>query len=102
LQPFSSYRDRKKARQATHVIQKTSRHKLSSSFFLQGKAPKQIHAILTETLGVHTPSYAVKKWMAQFKNSDFSTCDAPRPEQPATVTTLEIIDHIHQQILEDC
>ena len=26
-------------------------------FFLQGKAPKEIHAILTETLGEHTPSY---------------------------------------------
>jgi len=25
-------------------------------FFLQGKAPKEIHAILTETLGEHVPS----------------------------------------------
>ena len=34
-------------------------------FFLQGKAPKQIHAILTETLGEHAPSYAtVKNWLA--------------------------------------
>jgi len=24
-------------------------------FFLQGKAPKEIHAILTETLGEHAP-----------------------------------------------
>jgi len=30
-------------------------------FFLQGKAPKEIHAILTETLGVHAPSYATVK-----------------------------------------
>jgi len=27
-------------------------------FSLQGKAPKEIHAILTETLGEHAPSYA--------------------------------------------
>jgi len=27
-------------------------------FFLQGKAWKEIHAILTETLGKHAPSYA--------------------------------------------
>ena len=34
-------------------------------FFLQGKAPKEIHAILIETLGEHAPSYAtVKKWVA--------------------------------------
>jgi len=49
-------------------------------FFLQGKAPKEIHAILTETLGEHAPLYAtVKNWVAQFKCGDFSTCDAPRP-----------------------
>jgi len=49
-------------------------------FFLQGKAPKEIHAILTETLWEHAPSYAtVKNWVAQFKRGDFSTYDAPRP-----------------------
>jgi hypothetical protein len=30
-------------------------------FFLQGKAPKEIHAILTETLGEHAPSYGAVK-----------------------------------------
>jgi hypothetical protein len=40
---------------------------------LQGKAPKDIHAILIETLGEHAPSYAtVKNWVAQFKRGDFS------------------------------
>jgi len=49
-------------------------------FLLQGKAPKEIHAILKETSGEHAPSYAtVKNWVAQFKRGDFSTCDAPRP-----------------------
>jgi len=49
-------------------------------FFLQGKAPKEIHTILTETLGEYAPSYAtVKNWVVQFKRGDFSTCDAPRP-----------------------
>jgi len=71
-------------------------------FFLQGKAPKKIHAIPTETLGEHAPSYATaKNWVAQFKRSDFSTCDAPRPGRPKTVTTPEIIDQIHELILED-
>jgi len=59
----------------------TSRCELSSSFiFLQGKVPKEIHAILTETLGEHAPSYAtVKNWVAQLKLGDFSTCDLPYP-----------------------
>ena len=69
---------------------------------LQGKAPKEILIILTETLGEHAPSYAtVKNWVAQFKRGDFSTCAAPRPERPKTVTTPEIIDQIHELILED-
>jgi len=42
-----------------------------------GKALKEIHAIMTETLGVHPPPYAtVKNWVTQFKRGDFSTCDA--------------------------
>ena len=70
-------------------------------FFLQGKAPKEIHAILRETLGEHAPSYAtIKNWVAQF-TCDFSTCDAPCPGRPKTVTIPEIIDQIHKLILED-
>jgi len=62
---------------------------------------KEIHVILTETVVDHAPSYAtVKKWVAKFKRGDFSTCDVPRPAQPKTVTTSEIIDKIHELILE--
>jgi len=39
--------------------------------------------------------------VAQFKRGDFSTCDAPRPGRTKTVTTPEIIDQIHELILED-
>jgi len=71
-------------------------------FARQGIAPKEIHAILTETLGEHAPSYAtVKNWVAQFKHGDVSTCDAPRPGRPKTVTIPEIIDQIHELIFED-
>jgi len=71
-------------------------------FFLQDKAPKEIHAILTETLEEHAPSYTtVKNWVAQFKRGDFSTCDAPHPGRPKTVITPEIIDQIHKIIMED-
>jgi len=71
-------------------------------FFLQGKAPKEIHAILTDTLGEHAPSYStVKKWVAQFKCGDFSTCDAPHPGRPKTVNTPETVDQIHELLLED-
>jgi len=71
-------------------------------FFLQDKAPKEIHAILTETLREHAPLYVtVKNWVVQFKRGDFSTCVAPRPGRPKTVTTLQIIEQIRKLILED-
>jgi hypothetical protein len=68
----------------------------SEHFFFMVTRPalKEIHAILTEMLGEHAPSYAVKNWVAQFKRGDFSTCDAPHSGRPKTVTTLEIIDQI--------
>ena len=63
---------------------------------------KEIHAILREKFGEHAPSYAtIKNWVTQFKRGDFSTCDVPRPGRPKTVTTPEIIDQIHELILED-
>ena len=62
--------------QATRAISTTSRHELSSSFFfLQGKALKEIHSILTETLREHVPLDATTR----FKRGGFSTCDVPRP-----------------------
>jgi len=70
-------------------------------FFLQNKAPNEIHAILIEKLGEHAPLYAIfKNWVAQFKRGDFSTCDAPGPGRHKTVTTPEIIDQIHELIWE--
>ena len=38
--------------------------------------------------------------MTQFKRGDFSTCDAPRPGRPKTVTIPEIIDQTQELILE--
>jgi len=73
-----------------------------ASFFLQGKAPKEIHAILSKILGEHAPLYAtVENWVTQFKRRDFSTCVALRPERPKTDTTPKIIDQIHELFLED-
>jgi len=70
--------------------------------FLQGNAAKEFHAILKETLWEHSPSYAtVKNLVALFQRSDFSTCAAPRRGRSKTVTTPEIIDKIHELILED-
>jgi len=39
--------------------------------------------------------------VVQVQRGDFSTCDAPRPGRHKIVTTPEIIDQIHELILED-
>jgi len=39
--------------------------------------------------------------VTQFKHGDFSTCDASHLGRPKIVTTPEIIDKIHEPILED-
>jgi len=103
LQVFSCYRGWKEACQETCTILTTWRRELPSSPPPpQGKASKEIHTILVETLGEHASSYAiVKNWVAQFKRGDFSTCVAPRPGRTKTVTTPEIIDQIHELILKD-
>jgi len=68
----------------------------------QGKAPKEIDAILTETWGEHAPLYAtVKNWVAQFERCDFSTCIMPRPGRHKTLSTPEFTDQIHELVLID-
>jgi len=71
--------------------------------FLQCNTTNEIHTFLTETLGEYTQSYAtVKNCVAQFKRGDFSTSDGPSPWRLTTVSTPEIIEHIHEVIFEDC
>ena len=70
-------------------------------FPLQGKARKEIHTILTETLGEHASLCAtVRNWVVQVKRTDIPTCDVPGPGQPKTVITPEIINQIHEIIME--
>jgi TPP-dependent 2-oxoacid decarboxylase len=71
-------------------------------FPLKDNAPNEIYSILTETLREHAPSYAtVNNWVVQFTRGDFSTCIAPRPGRPKTVTNPKIIDQIHELIMKD-
>ena len=42
-----------------------------------------------------------QKWVAQCKRGDFSSSDASLPGRPKTPRTPEIIDQIHELILED-
>ena len=69
-------------------------------FFLAN--PKEFHAILRQILGKHAPLCAtIKNCVTLFKRGDSSTCVAPHPGRPKTVTTSDSIDRIHELILED-
>jgi len=57
----------------TRAISTVSRRKLSSSF-LQGKVPKQIHAILTETLACFLPGRAKDLSAPQYRYAPIYTC----------------------------
>jgi len=55
-----------------HEFNNTETRNVIRLFFLQGKAPKEIHAILTENLRENVPSYVtVQNCVAQFKGRDF-------------------------------
>ena len=103
LRIFSCYRGWKETRQGTGAISETRRRELPKLFFfLQGKAQKEIHAILRETLGGNATSYAtVENRVTQFKRGDFFNCDSSRPGRPKTLTNPEIINQIHELILGD-
>jgi len=97
---FSFYRGWKEACQSMRAISTTSRRELSSSFFppaRQGAEGNSRHS----HRNIKGTCTIVKNWVAQFKRDDVSTCDAPRPGRSKTVTTPEIIDKIHELILED-
>ena len=53
-------------------------------------------------MGICTIICHCQNWVTQFKYGTFSTCDAPRPGRPKTVTTPEIIDQIHELNFKDC
>ena len=86
------------------AISSTWRRELSSSFFFpparQGAKGNSRHSD-KNIRGTCTIVCHCKNWVAQFKHGDFSTCDAPRPGGPKTVTIPEITDQIHELILED-
>jgi len=93
----------KEACQATCAISTTSRRELSSSFFFarQGAKGNSRHSE-RNIRGTCTIVCHLQKRVAQFIHGDFSTCVAPHPGLPKTVTTPEIIDQIYKLILGDC
>ena len=91
---FTCYRGRKETCQATRAVIK---------FFppaRQGAEGNSRHSD-KNIRGTCTILYHVKNLVAHFKRVDFSACVAPRAGRTKTVTTPEIIEKIHELILEN-
>lgn len=75
---------------------------LIKHYFLKGKTAEVTHKKLHKHYGVCAPAIrTIYKWMGNFRRGDMSTADAERSGRPVEVTTPEIIDKIHDMIMED-
>jgi len=64
--------------------------------------PNEIHSKFIKVYGDSSPSFStVKKWAAKFKRGRTSLEDDPREERPKSATTPEIIELLHDMLLDD-
>jgi histone-lysine N-methyltransferase SETMAR len=71
-------------------------------FHLKGLSASEIIAEMNNSLGESAPSKTmVYKWIAEFKRGNLSTNDGQRTGRPKEVKTEEMIDKIHDIVLND-
>jgi hypothetical protein len=90
FQVFSCYRVWNKPCQATCAFSATSRRELSSTFFCKPRRQR----IVTPFWEKHYANMHHRMSPSKLGGGDFSTCDAPRPGRPKTVTTSKTTDQI--------
>ena len=70
--------------------------------YLKGLTLNEVKAELDEVHGTSTPVFtSVYNWVNEFKRSRTSTKDENRSGRSVEVTTLEMIDKIHDMVLSD-
>jgi histone-lysine N-methyltransferase SETMAR len=68
----------------------------------EGLTPKEIYSKFTIVYGDFSPSFTtIKKWAAEFKRGRTSLEDDPREGLPKSATTPEIIEQVHDMVLDD-
>ena len=68
----------------------------------QGLMPNEIHSKFIKVCGNSSPSFStIKKWAAEFKRGRTSLEDDPREGHPKSATTTEIIEQVHDMVLDD-
>ena len=75
---------------------------LIKHYFLQGKSIKETEEKLAKYYKESASSHSmVHKWFTEFRCGRISTSDAERPGHPKEVTSQEMIDKIHDIVLND-
>ena len=71
-------------------------------FVKEGLTPNEIHSKFIKVYGDSSPSFSTtKKWAAEFKHGCTSLEDDPREGRPKSATTPEIIEQLHDMVLDD-
>ena len=71
-------------------------------YFLRGKSIKETEEKLAKYDKESAPSQRmVHKWFTEFRCNRISTSDAERPGRPKKVTSQEMVDKVHDIVLND-
>jgi transposase len=71
-------------------------------FVKEGLTPNEIHSKFLKVYGGSSPSFSTsEKWAAEFKRGRTDLEDDPREGRPKSATTPEIIEQLHDMLLDD-
>jgi transposase len=71
-------------------------------FVKDGLTPNEINSKFIKVYGNSCPSFStIKKWASEFKRDRTSLEDDPREGRPKNATTPEIIEQVHDMLLDD-
>jgi len=71
-------------------------------FVKEGLTPNEIHSKFIKVYGDSSPSFStIKKWAAEFERGSTGLEDDPHEGRPKSSTTPEIIEQVHDMILDD-
>jgi transposase len=71
-------------------------------FVKEGLTSNEFHSKFVKVCGDSSPLFSTnQKWTAEFKCGRTSLEDDPREGRPKSATTPEIIEHVHDMMLDD-
>jgi len=83
-------------------MDETEYHAVIKVFVKEGLTPNEIHSKFIKVYGYSSSLFStIKKWAAEFKRGHTNLEDDPREGRPKSATTPEIIEQVHDMVLDD-